>query len=174
MDYFTFFNIPVAFLIDEAALRTAFYKNSKKYHPDFYTLEDEDKQQEVLELSTLNNNAYKTLSDFHLRMRYILQAKGILEEEVKSKIDQFFLMEMMEINEKLMELEFDFDQNQYKAIKGALKKKETELYKTIDPILQNYNDKEEKKDQLFQVKDYYLKHRYLLRISENLAKFASR
>jgi molecular chaperone HscB len=39
---------------------------------------------EVLELSTLNNNAYKTLSDFDKRMKYILELKEVLGEEGKN------------------------------------------------------------------------------------------
>ena len=62
MNYFEFYNIPVSFNVDKSALKRTFYANSKKSHPDFYTLESEEKQLEVLELSTLNNKAYKSRS----------------------------------------------------------------------------------------------------------------
>ncbi|HRD80271.1 MAG TPA: Fe-S protein assembly co-chaperone HscB, partial [Saprospiraceae bacterium] len=62
MNYFEFFRLPLSFQLDEEALRKAFYANSKKYHPDFYTLESEEKQTEILELSTINNQAYHTLA----------------------------------------------------------------------------------------------------------------
>ena len=80
MNYFEFYNIPVSFKVDNAALKAIFYSNSKKYHPDFFTLENDEKQAEILELSTLNNEAYKTLKDFDKRMKYILDQKGIMDK----------------------------------------------------------------------------------------------
>ena len=70
MTYFEFYDIPVSFKVDATALKRTFYALSKKYHPDFFTLETAEKQAEILELSTLNSQAYKTLSDFDLRMKY--------------------------------------------------------------------------------------------------------
>ena len=142
MNYFDFYEIPVSFLIDEAQLKLQFYEKSKKFHPDFYTLESEEKQQEVLQLSTLNNEAYKTLSDFDKRMKYILDLKGVLEEEGKNQIPQSLLMEMMDINENLMELEFDFDKTKYTAVKDQLEKLESELGESVQFHLQNYDDDE--------------------------------
>ena len=173
INYFDFFGIPIRFVLDEAALKRQFYVNSKKYHPDFYTLESAEKQAEILELSTLNNEAYKSLSDFDRRMKYILELKGVFAEEGKNKIPQAFLVEMMDINESLMELEFDFDPNSYQKLLETLKNQETNLYQNISPILENYQDQEEQATDLEKIKKYYLKKRYLLRIKENLDKFAS-
>ncbi len=58
MTYFEFYKIPLSFKVDKAALKRQFYALSKQYHPDFYTLASEEKQAEILELSTLNNKAY--------------------------------------------------------------------------------------------------------------------
>ena len=173
MNYFEFFKIPVSFKLDEAELKRTFYANSKKYHPDFFTLESEEKQMEVLELSTLNNNAYKTLSDFDKRMKYILDLKEILGEEGKNKIPQEFLMEMMDINENLMELEFDFDQSNFDKVQNDLKSLETTLLEEVNPFIENYDDTAPKEEELNAIKNYFLKKRYLLRIKENLNKFAS-
>ena len=173
MNYFEFFKIPVSFNLNEAELKKAFYSNSKKFHPDFFTLESKEKQMEVLELSTLNNNAFKTLSNFDKRMKYILELKEVLGEEGKNKIPQEFLMEMMEINENLMELEFDFDKNNFDEIQNSLKKLESILLEEVNPYIENYNDAAPKEFELDAIKNYFLKKRYLLRIKENLNKFAS-
>jgi len=172
MNYFDFFERPISFTIDQAKLKRAFYANSKKYHPDFYTLESEEKQQEILELSTLNNEAYKTLSDFDKRMKYVLELKGTLEEEGKNKIPQDFLMEMMDINEALMELEFGFDEKKYNRLHQDLQTLESKLYESVKEPIENYVDGTSPASDLLSVKDYYLKKRYLLRIQENLDKFA--
>lgn len=173
MNYFEFFNLPVSFLLDEAELKKTFYQNSKKYHPDFYTLESEEKQMEVLELSTLNNEAYKTLSNFDKRMKYVLEITEALAEEGKNQIPQDFLMEMMDINENLMELEFDFDTKKFEQVKSELKTMEEELFSTVHPHLENYHENADTTTELNAIKNYYLKKRYILRIQENLNKFAS-
>ncbi|NJN78060.1 MAG: DnaJ domain-containing protein [Saprospiraceae bacterium] len=80
-------------MLNEKALKKKFYQLSKQFHPDFYTLESEEKQAEILELSTINNDAYKTLSDFDKRMEYILKEKGVYAEEGQNKVPQDFLME---------------------------------------------------------------------------------
>lgn len=173
MNYFEFFGLPVAFQISETELKRRFYGNSKKYHPDFYTLESAEKQSEILELSTLNNEAYRTLADFDKRMKYILEMKGILAEEGKNEIPQDFLMEMMDINEGLMELEFDFDTANYQQILQQIETQEKAIYEEISSIIEYYDDKKATAEELSSVRDYYLKKRYLLRIRENLAKFAT-
>lgn len=174
MNYFEFYDIPISFLVDEAALKKQFYANSKKYHPDFHTLESEEKQAEILELSTLNNTAYKTLLNFDKRMQYVLQLMNALEEEGQNKIPQAFLMEMMDLNENLMELEFDYDPAKHQQIQAELAQLEGQLKETVQPQLENFDPKESDSVELSAIKDYYLKKRYLLRIRENLSKFASR
>lgn len=168
MNYFEFYEIPVNFKVDAAALRTQFYALSKKYHPDFFTLASDEEQAEALRLSTLNNEAYKVLNDFDKRMKYILEQKEILGEEGKNKIPQDFLMEMMEINEPLMELQFDFDQKVYDDLIQKLDTQNNTLNNTIAEILES--DHSPSNEDLQEVKSYYLKKRYLIRIQENLEK----
>lgn len=173
MNYFEFFDIPLAFKIDEALLKQRFYEHSKKYHPDFYTLESAEKQVEILEQSTFNNQAYRTLSDFDKRMEYILNLKEALAEEGKNEIPQDFLLEMMDINEGLMELEFDFDELRMKGILQEIENQELEIYSKASAIIENFDDKKTTPQELSIVKNYYLKKKYLLRIRENVSKFAT-
>ena len=72
VDYFEFYGLPVTFHPDAAEIKRKFYELSKKYHPDFYINEPEEKQAEVLELSTINNKAYQVLSNPQKRVHYIL------------------------------------------------------------------------------------------------------
>lgn len=173
MNYFEFYNIPLSFAVDKDALRITFLKNSKTYHPDFYTLESQEKQDEVLQFSTLNNEAYKTLSDFDKRMKYLLQLKGVLAEEGQNSIPQAFLMEMMELNEALMELEFDFDQATFEKTINSIEAIELEQFNSIATLIETYSGETATESELNKIKDYYLKKRYLLRIRENLNKFAA-
>ena len=106
MDYFDFYEMAPSFQIDEVALKKLFLKKSREYHPDFFTMASEEKKNEILLLSSKNNEAYKILSDLDKRMKYILEEKNVLKGEGQDKLDQFFLMEMMDINESIMELQF--------------------------------------------------------------------
>src|ERR1700749_2915950 len=105
INYFDFYAIPETFNPDKTALKKTFYELSKKYHPDFHANEDEAKQQEILELSTINNKAWQTLSDPNKRLEYILKTHDLLQEGAKPQLPGDFLMEMMDINERLMEIE---------------------------------------------------------------------
>jgi molecular chaperone HscB len=176
MNYFEFYNIPESFMADEKAIKAKYYQLSREYHPDFYANETPEKQQEILQLSTLNTNAYRTLSDQDLRMQYILKEHGLLEEGGKNELPGGFLMEMMEMNEELMELEFDFDAAKLHQISEQTIGIVAQLDNDILPVLQRYPELHgiTKDEALDEVKTYYLKKKYLLRIQETLSKFATR
>jgi molecular chaperone HscB len=106
-------------------------------------------------------------------MEYILKEKGIYGEEGKNKVPQDFLMEMMDINEALMELEFDFDQATFETAKQNIKDLEAGLYNEILGILKNYDNETVTAEELEQIKDFHFKRKYLLRIQNNLSTFAA-
>lgn len=174
-DYFEFYDLPETFRPDEAALKKKYYALSREYHPDFHATASPDKQREILALATLNTDAYRTLSNPDLRMAYILSRHNLLEEG-KQELPPDFLMEVMELNEQLMELEFDPDP----AVADQVEREVNTLSETLDagiePVLAGYVDlpSETRLQALQQIRTYYLKRRYLLRIRESLAKFATR
>ncbi|MGB1217884.1 MAG: iron-sulfur cluster co-chaperone HscB C-terminal domain-containing protein, partial [Saprospiraceae bacterium] len=118
------------------------------------------------------NEAYKTLKDFDKRTKYILDLKGMLQEG-KDKLPQDFLMEMMDINEELMELQFEPDMEKTKTLQKEIYSIKENLLSTVKQSLENYNHESETETELNQIKNYYLKSRYIWRIQENLTKFAS-
>jgi molecular chaperone HscB len=174
MNYFEFYNIPISFNVDAAALKKTFYSYSKKYHPDFFTMESDEAQANILELSTLNTQAYKTLSDEERRMKYVLELTGAMGPEGQNKLPQDFLSDMMDINEAIMELEFDADEEAIERVKKEVQVIDSQLIADIKPILENYKHGETSEATLQDVKIFFLKKRYLLRIFENLSKFAAR
>lgn len=173
MNYFEFYELPESFNIDEKALKNKFYQLSKKYHPDFYANEDEAKQQEILELSTLNNKAYKVLSEPNKRIEYILQQHGLLADGDKHKLAPAFLMEMMEINEALMEIE---DEPSLNTLKTQITSMDNELIEELSLSIKNYETDNEasKENTLNKIKDIYYRQKYLLRIKDSLDTFAAR
>ncbi len=173
MDYFKFYSLPESFDLDAAQLKKKFYELSKKYHPDFYAAESAEKQEEVLQLSTLNNKAYQVLSDPNKRVDYILRQHQLLTEGDKYPLAPDFLMEMMELNEQLMDAEDEATITQIKtSVKEASDNLEAELSQQTDSF--SSKTKAEQDVSLKQILDIYYRKKYLLRIQESLNTFATR
>ena len=173
INYFDFYAIPESFNPDAASLKKKFYELSKEYHPDFYANEGDEKQQEILELSTINNKAYQTLSDPNKRLEYILREHNLVEDGAKPQLPGDFLMEMMDINERLMEVD-DEDElanltNEVLAIEGDL----NDELSTLTAGYEQLDDKA-KESKLNDIANIYFRQKYLLRIKESLNTFASR
>ena len=169
-NYFSFYELEEAFFLDLGELKRKFYDKSRALHPDFHTQESESRQEEILALSAYNNDAYNTLKDENSRMEYILREHNILGEEGKNKLDQMFLMEMMDINEGLMELQMDFDRSKYDHVIKEVNAIETSLYSDVETEMKAYDD-DKNTARLQSVVQFYLKRKYLLRIKDNLDRF---
>ena len=176
MNYFEFFGIPLSFHPDETQLKRKFYELSKKYHPDFYINETDEKQEEILELSTLNNKAWQVLSDPLKRMAYILELNGLLEGEGQYALPQEFLMEMMEVNEVLMELEFENDPSALENVSRQVAEMEQSLAAEFSQASIAFDQAavDEQQALLLKIRDIWYRQKYLLRIRETLNRFASR
>jgi molecular chaperone HscB len=176
MNYFQFYDIPLSFNPDQTLVKKKFYELSKTYHPDFYINESEEKQQEILEKSTLNNKAYQTLSNTAKLLPYLLSLQGVLLEGEKYNLPQSFLMEMMEVNEALMELEFDADEEGIEKAITDVELMEKSLGNELSRAITQYeNEAEEGKNTVLDlIKDIYYRKKYLLRIRESIDKFATR
>ncbi|MBG8552058.1 Fe-S protein assembly co-chaperone HscB [Hymenobacter guriensis] len=175
MNYFTFYKLPETFWPDTAALKRQYYAFSREYHPDFHATSSPEQQQKILHMATLNTNAYRTLSDPDLRMAYILNSHGLLDEG-KQELPADFLMEVMDLNEQLMELEFEPDAETRQRVEAEVNALAETLDAGIQPVLTGYEmlPGDARPQALQQIRTYYLKKRYLLRIRESLAKFAAR
>ena len=172
-NYFEFYGLAVALSVDAKALRRIYLENSRKYHPDFHTLASTTSQEKALELSSLNNEAFKTLSDPDRLLHHVLKINGLFSEEGSNEaLPQAFLMEMMDINEKIIELESDPDPLQYQQALAAVKDLESGLEDTVGTILKDWTAATGSRSDLLAAKDYFMKKKYLLRVKENLSKFA--
>jgi len=172
MNYYEFYNFPVKFYIDEDLLKKHFYQYSKDFHPDFHALKSEEEQQKMLELSTLNNKAFFVLKSLNTRLEYLLKIKNILVDDEKYSLPPEFLMEMMDINEEIMELEFDADAEKVVSLSNQAKSLEQELEEEIEQLARQY-DTAEDESILLKIKDLWYRKKYLLRIRDSLNKFAT-
>jgi molecular chaperone HscB len=164
MNYFELFEMPVSLQVDKKYLQQKYFELQKKYHPDFFSNESEEEQADVLEKSSMINKAYKAFQNSDETIKYVLQLKGLLEEEEKYQLPPDFLMQMMELNEMLM----DVDDSSVEETETKISQLQKYLYDKVQNIIEYYNEERTTDEQLLQVKDYYYKKKYLNRILERL------
>lgn len=175
MNYFEFYDLPISFNPDQNVVKQQFYALSKKYHPDFYINEDQEKQDEVLELSTLNNKAFQVLKDPQKRLQYILELKDHVKEGENYALPQDFLMDMMDVNETLMDLEFEPNAAKLASVKQEIETFEQSLNEELNQHTTTFDaaTTAEQEDVLKAIKDIYYRNKYLWRIKQSLARMGS-
>jgi molecular chaperone HscB len=157
MNYFELFELPVTLQVDGSQLAKKYFELQKKYHPDYFTQSTDEEQDDALEKSSAVNKALKIFKDKDSTIKYVLQLKGLLEEEEKYQLPPDFLMEVMELNEELT--------NDSAA---AVHDFEKEIYAGVQSIIEAYNDATVTTADLLKVKEYYFKKKYLQRILDRL------
>ncbi len=166
MTYFELFEIPVQLKVNAAALSKRFFELSRQYHPDYAANASSEEQGEALEKSALLNKAWKTFQSPDETIKYVLQLKGLLEEEEKYELPPDFLMEVLEINEQLM------DGDDPSNLKSTIENLQSDIYAPVKKIVEDYKDGFTTEKELLQVKEYYYKKKYLDRIRRELAGMA--
>ena len=164
MTYFELFNIPVSLLVDTYSIKKRFYELSRKYHPDFFSNASNEEQEDALEMSALLNKALNVLSNRDETIKYVLQLKGLLEEDEKYQLPNDFLMDVMDINEQLMDAKMDGDEEQLQASKQQIANLQKEIYEPVKNIVENYQEGVTSEKELLQVKKYYFQKKYLDRM----------
>jgi molecular chaperone HscB len=168
MNHFELFEIPISLKPDTTQLKQKFYALSRKYHPDFFTQENEYDQSEALEKSSQVNKAFKVFQNRDETIKYVLQLKGLLEEEEKYNLPPDFLMEMMDLNEQMMDAKMDQDPASSARLKDAIATVEEEIYEPVKSIVEGYEEGKTTTAELLKVKEYYYKKKYLNRILATL------
>lgn len=171
MNYFTLFEIPVSLKVDSTAILKKYYQLNRQYHPDNFTLSDKKMQDESEKMSTLINQAKFVLDHPYRRLEYILKVNEIIEEDEKYNLPSSFLGEMMELNEELMDLEFDIDSEKLSEVKKQVEAKEDELMQEIQPFFEQ-DELALTPENAAKLKDYYYKKKYLQRIIERILKMS--
>lgn len=167
MNYFELFEIPVHLKVDADELSEKFFMLSRRYHPDYFINAPYEKQAEALEISAQLNKAFKTFKNEDETIRYVLQLKGLLEDEEKYQLPQDFLMEVLEINEQLMDAEDDPELR--KNLQDTIDNLQLQIYEPVKKIIENYQEGVTSEEELLQVKEYYYKKKYLDRLKRELS-----
>lgn len=161
MNFFDFFKIPVSFYPDQEDLRSKYLANSKAYHPDIYQGDD---PVEAMEKIAINNKGFTTLSKPDKTADYIL--KEVYPPEGKAELPQSFLMEMMDVNEAVMELQFEEDESKKAQIAADVTELEESLRSEMETLAKAFNT--ENTGDLENIRTAQLKLKYTRRLKESL------
>ena len=167
MNYFEIFGIPIQLKVDKTELPKKFFELNRKFHPDFYANATPSEQHKALEITASLNKAFKTFQNEDDTIKYVLQLKGLLEEEEKYQLPPDFLMEVLEINEQLMDTEND--PGLKSTLQSAIANLQLTIYNPVKNIIEGYQDSITTEKELLLVKEYYYKKKYLNRINRELA-----
>ncbi|MCY7293348.1 MAG: Fe-S protein assembly co-chaperone HscB, partial [Ferruginibacter sp.] len=143
MNYYKLFELPVSAVADKTYVSKKYIALQKKFHPDFFTNENEADKENALEQSAAINKAYNIFSSKEKTLDYFLQQKGIITTDEKYNLPSDFLMEMMELNEAIDEN----DTNTREKINAF----ENELYGEIAGLLETENKTELNEDELLKL-----------------------
>ena len=164
MNYFELYDMPVSLQPDAKKVKQKFYELSRTYHPDFYSHASESEQAQALEVSSQVNKAYKIFQQSDDTIKYVLQEKGLLQEEEKYELPPLFLMEMLELSEQMMEAKMEDDAGAMSSVQQQINNAQTEIYEPVKRIVEHYQEGITTEKELLQVKEYYYRKKYLNRI----------
>ena len=161
MNYFELYELEEAPVADKASVSKKFFELQKKFHPDFYTNENEAERENALEQSAAINEAYRIFQNPDRTIEYFLQVKGIIIPDEKYQLPPDFLMQMMELNESL-------DEADETSLKTQINDFETGLKNEVAPLLEPAQAAALSAEQMQELKSYYYRKKYLNRILERL------
>ena len=174
INYFELYHLPVSFHPDQETVKRKFYELSRQFHPDRFAHLGSEAMEEALNMSSINNAAYRVLKDPDALMGYVLKYHGILDDEEKYSLPPNFLMEMMELNEAVSDYELEPDNIELKQTAVTTLNDLLDIWQTeVDTLLEKFDNSDHSKELLSGIKDYYFRKKYLLRIKERIAKFAT-
>lgn len=104
-NYFQLFDLPVEFTVDAALLGQRYRQLQQELHPDRFASAPGHEQRLAVQYSAFVNEAYGTLRTPLSRALYLLRLRGLQQDEVsRQQVDGGFLIEQMELREKLASL----------------------------------------------------------------------
>ena len=162
MNYFELFGLPISLKVDTGSLAKKYFELQREFHPDFFTQSDETEQQDALEKSAEINKALKILKNPDATIQYVLQIKNLLTENEKYELPPGFLMDMMELNEKLVEQDSD-------SFSKEVAQLEESLQSEVKEMIEQYDNDSISEESLQKLKEFYFKKKYLQRILDRIA-----
>ena len=115
--YFVLFDLPVSFDVDRKILTERYRTLQRTVHPDRFANAAESERRLSVQMAARINEGFQTLKDPLARGRYLLELRGIELNDLDTAFDGAFLMEQMELRERLGAIrEFDDPHQQLQKV----------------------------------------------------------
>jgi len=102
--FFALFDMPVSFDVDLDALSARYREAQRAAHPDKFASASEVERRLSVQMAARINEAYQVLKNPLSRGRYLLELQGVDLDDVDTTFDNAFLMEQMELRERLADV----------------------------------------------------------------------
>lgn len=100
--YFELFDLPETFEVDREQLAERYRELQREAHPDRHADGSDSERLAAVQRAAWINEGYRVLKDPVARARYLLERRGVaIDDEQNTAMDPAFLMEQMELREKL-------------------------------------------------------------------------
>ena len=119
LTYFEIFDIEINISINLNDLDSKYLKLQSKFHPDKFVNTSAIERSMAVRISTHINDGYKTLKDLVSRVDYILKINNFIIDENKTFKNSNFLVEQMELMEKIQ----DCEKSNYDTMRMDIKNK---------------------------------------------------
>jgi len=108
-NFFALFDLPVSFDVDLNALSARYREAQRAAHPDKFANAPEVERRLSVQMAARINEAYRVLKDPLSRGRYLLELHGVALDDSDTAFDGAFLMEQMELRERLADVKNSAD-----------------------------------------------------------------
>ncbi|MDD3518431.1 MAG: Fe-S protein assembly co-chaperone HscB [Chromatiales bacterium] len=167
-NYFELFALPEAYRIDGARLADAYRRLQSQLHPDRFASASDRERLLSVQSAAQVNQAYATLKDDVARARYLLELRGVeFNEERDTATDPEFLMDQMELRERLAEVTDKDDP--YAALDEVL----NDIARRRAALVEGYEARLEAGD-LAAARDLVIKMRFYERLQRETDRLAER
>lgn len=165
MNYFELFELPISLKVNHSLILKKYYQLLKEFHPDNFSLDNSQNQDDALQKSASINGAKIILDSPYKRLEYLLKENDIIKQDEKYTLSALFLGQMMDINEQLMELEFEKNDKLAESIHQDIQAQEDLVFLPVKHFFDMEELQASHEDWLL-LKDYYFKKKYLTRIKD--------
>lgn len=137
--YFTLFNLPVAFDIDESVLDQTYHTLATQFHPDKFAAASVFEQKQAVMMASTVNEAYRVLKNPIDRSAYLLKELGIdADAPEHTAFAPEFLMQQMEWRETLAEARAEHDEPALIKLKEEIIEQQKQLYMQLQQDFANH------------------------------------
>jgi molecular chaperone HscB len=168
MNYFEHFGLDPVYQLDLNELRKKYYQKSRDLHPDANQEDDND----YVFLTALNNQAYQTLKDPLSRLKYIIELHRGAALDNDFKLEQEFLLAMMELHEEIHDAVISEDSDALNNAEHKIVLFENEALKDAMPSVTKMDSGQINEEILNKLSQYYFKLKYFMRLRQNLGREA--